>query len=135
MRRIASSLHITVSAALLCLAFGGAVSAQADKPAASTEIRPFRIAVKDEVLTDLRERLKRTRLPDQIEGTDWEYGVPAAYMNELIAYWREKYDWRAQERKLNALDQYTTQLDGIELLVDDVRAFTRKLKDREKERP
>ena len=59
------------------------------------QTEPFRIAVPDAVLIDLRERLVRTRFPDEIPGSGWGYGTALAYMRELIAYWRDRYDWRA----------------------------------------
>jgi pimeloyl-ACP methyl ester carboxylesterase len=76
------------------------------------EIERFEVKVEDTVLADLRDRLGRTRFPDQIEGTSWEYGVPVAYLRELADYWRTAYDWRAQEAKLNELDHFRTRLDG-----------------------
>ncbi|HSV05155.1 MAG TPA: epoxide hydrolase N-terminal domain-containing protein, partial [Candidatus Binatus sp.] len=65
------------------------------------QIAPFRIDVPDTVLTDLRERLARTRLPDEIPGSGWTYGTNLAYLHELVTYWRERYDWRAAEARLN----------------------------------
>ena len=83
-------------------------------PHAGTDaISPFRIHVPDEVLSDLKQRLARTRFPDEIPGADWDYGTNLGYLKELIAYWRQTFDWRAQERKLNQLDQFTTTIDGI----------------------
>jgi hypothetical protein len=61
----------------------------------------FQIHVDDAVLEDLRRRLGWTRFPDQIAGTSWEYGIPMDYLRELVAYWRDTYDWRAQEARLN----------------------------------
>jgi len=74
--------------------------------------QPFRIDVSDAVLADLRERLARTRIPDQIEGASWDYGTERSYLTELVAYWREKFDWRKQEALLNSFPQFTTQIDG-----------------------
>jgi len=74
---------------------------------------PFRIDVPDGVLTDLRERLARTRLPDQIDGAGWDYGTELGYLRELVAYWRDKFDWRAQEAALNRFAQFRTALDGV----------------------
>src|SRR5688572_2958406 len=74
--------------------------------AASEEIRPFRIRVPDAVLRDLKERLARTRFPDEIDGSGWDHGASLAYMKELVAYWRDKYDWRKQEAALNAFPQF-----------------------------
>ncbi len=74
----------------------------------------FRIDVPDSVLEDLRERLSRTRFPDQIEA-DWVYGTELGYLRELCEYWRDSFDWRAQERLLNSFDQYKTKIDAIDL--------------------
>ena len=55
----------------------------------NTSIEPFEIHVDDSVLDDLRDRLARTRIPDQIDGTGWEYGIPVDYLRELVDYWRD----------------------------------------------
>jgi epoxide hydrolase len=75
-------------------------------------IEQFEIRVDDGVLDDLRARLALTRFPDQIEGTGWEYGIPIDYVRELVEYWRDKYDWRAQEARLNEFDHFRTAIDG-----------------------
>jgi pimeloyl-ACP methyl ester carboxylesterase len=75
-------------------------------------IEKFRIHVDDSLLADLRLRLAQTRFPDQIEGTGWEYGAPVAYVRELVEYWRDGYDWRAQEARLNQLEHFRTRIDG-----------------------
>ena len=75
-------------------------------------VEEFEISVPDAVLTDLHHRLTQTRLPDQIEGSGWEYGIPIDYLAELVAYWLDSYDWRAQEVKLNHLAQFRTRIDG-----------------------
>ena len=75
-------------------------------------IEPFEIRVDDAVLDDLRGRLAQTRVPDQIEGTGWEYGIPLDYLAELLDYWRDGYDWRAQEARLNQLEHFRTVIDG-----------------------
>ncbi|MBI3462324.1 MAG: alpha/beta fold hydrolase, partial [Planctomycetes bacterium] len=85
-------------------------------------IRPFTIRVGDAVLAELRERLARTRWPDTIEGSGWEYGVDLAYLKELVDYWRTKYDWREQERRLNQFPQFVTEIDGIDLHFLHVRS-------------
>ena len=76
------------------------------------EVRPFRIAVPDQDLDDLRRRLRATRWPDQPPGTGWDRGVPLDYLKELATYWADGYDWRAQEARLNQLPHYTTSIDG-----------------------
>jgi pimeloyl-ACP methyl ester carboxylesterase len=78
----------------------------------SDAIEPFRIQVSDEVLADLRERLARTRFPDQLEGAGWTYGTELSYLRELVAYWRERYDWRRHEALLNSFPHFSTEIDG-----------------------
>jgi len=78
-------------------------------------IAPFRIEVPDAVLRDLRERIARTRWPDEISGSGWDYGTNLAYLRELLDYWRDRFDWRAQERKLNDLSQFRADVDGLDL--------------------
>jgi epoxide hydrolase len=75
-------------------------------------IERFEIRVDDSVLDDLRNRLASARLPDQIEGTGWEYGIPVDYVRELVDYWRDTYDWRAHEARLNELAHFRTSIDG-----------------------
>jgi epoxide hydrolase len=76
------------------------------------EIQPFTLNIAQADLDDLHERLARTRWPDAPEGADWSYGIPVAYVRELAEYWRTRYDWRAQEARLNAFPQFTTEIDG-----------------------
>jgi pimeloyl-ACP methyl ester carboxylesterase len=78
----------------------------------SESIEPFEIRVDDSILDDLHRRLTSTRLPDQIENTGWEYGIPLDYLGELIGYWRHTYDWRSEESRLNGFDHYRTTVDG-----------------------
>ncbi len=109
----------------LALAGAGQVASQERAPpaksAASTSL-PFKIAVADAVLADLKSRLARTRWPDQIADAGWDYGVPVAYMKELVDYWQTKYDWREQERHLNRLDQFMTTIDGLDIHFVHVRS-------------
>ena len=79
------------------------------------EPRPFTIRIADDVLTDLNERLARVRWPDEPPGAGWQYGSDLSYMQELVAYWRERFDWRAHEAKLNEFRQYTVPVAGIDL--------------------
>jgi pimeloyl-ACP methyl ester carboxylesterase len=76
------------------------------------EVTPFTVAVPEAVLADLRERLARTRFPEQIPGAGWDYGTDLDYQRDLVGYWRDQFDWRAQEARLNAFDQYLTTIDG-----------------------
>lgn len=80
-----------------------------------TDIRPFRIAVPDEELADLRGRLSRTRWPDRECVADWSQGIPLDYTRELAAYWAGDYDWRAREARLNTFDQFVTEIDGLDI--------------------
>ena len=76
---------------------------------------PFEIAVDDKVLDDLRERLAQTRWPDEIPGSAWDYGSNLDYIKELVEYWRTDFDWRAQEKKLNAFNHMKTDVDGLSI--------------------
>ena len=76
------------------------------------EFSPFTVAVPDATLTDLHDRLARTRFPEQIDGAAWDYGTELGYQRELVGYWRDHFDWRAQEARINAFDQFTTTIDG-----------------------
>jgi epoxide hydrolase len=75
-------------------------------------MRPFRIDVPQEDLDDLRQRLARTRWPDELPGVGWERGVPLGYLRELAEYWRTGFDWRAVETELNRYPQFVTEIDG-----------------------
>jgi pimeloyl-ACP methyl ester carboxylesterase len=87
-----------------------------------TSIRPFRIEIPQSDLDDLRDRLARTRWPDELAGGDWNRGVPADYLRELAAYWRDGYDWRAQEARLNEFPQFTSTIDGANVHFLHVRS-------------
>lgn len=73
---------------------------------------PYRIDIPQAELDDLNERLARTRWTDELPDVGWSYGVSKAYLAELVAYWRTNYDWRAHEARLNAVPQFTTDIDG-----------------------
>jgi len=76
---------------------------------------PFALRVPDEVLEDLRVRLARARLPDEPPLAPWSTGASVAYVRELATYWHERFDWRAQEARLNAFPQFKVPLAGIDL--------------------
>ncbi|KAJ3578863.1 hypothetical protein NPX13_g1702 [Xylaria arbuscula] len=82
------------------------------------EIKPFTIAVPDAGLEDLRERLRRTRFPTELEGVGNTMGAPLADVKRIATYWAEKYDWRVAEAKLNEIPHFTTtlQAEGFEPL-------------------
>ncbi|MGI5938187.1 epoxide hydrolase family protein [Methanoculleus thermophilus] len=73
----------------------------------------FRIDIPEPVLDDLRERLAHTRFPDEVEGTGWDYGTNLGYMEELVDYWLNRFDWRAREEELNRFSHFRTDIDGI----------------------
>lgn len=75
-------------------------------------IRPFRIDIAQAQLDDLAARLARTRFGTPLPGDDWKTGVPTSYLVELVAYWRDEFDWRAQEKSLNTFPQFVTEIDG-----------------------
>jgi pimeloyl-ACP methyl ester carboxylesterase len=98
-------------------------------PTASTEntmthpdVRPFRVSVPDEELADLRRRIAATRWPDRETVTDRSQGVQLAKLQELVRYWGTDYDWRRAEAKLNALPQFMTQIDGLDVHFIHVRS-------------
>jgi epoxide hydrolase len=88
----------------------------------SESITPFRIDIPEADLDDLRDRLDRTRWPDELPGAGWDLGVPLDYLRELATYWRETYDWRRHEAELNALPQFTTGIDGQRIHFAHVRS-------------
>ena len=75
---------------------------------------PFTIEVPQADLDDLQQRLRRVRWPDQI-GDAWEYGTDVGYLKSLVDYWRDEFDWRAAEARLNRFDQFTTEVEGERL--------------------
>ncbi len=81
-------------------------------------MQPFEIQIPDAVLDDLRERLSRTRFPDQIEGAEWKYGTELSFHQELVQYWLDKYDWRTHERELNRFDHFKTPIESAGETID-----------------
>lgn len=78
-------------------------------------IKPFVIRTPDETMTDLKKRLEATRWPDSIAGSGWDYGTDLAYIQTLVDYWLTSYSWREQERTLNQLHHFTSQIDGLDI--------------------
>jgi pimeloyl-ACP methyl ester carboxylesterase len=76
---------------------------------------PFRIDVPETVVRDLRERLARTRFPDEIPSSGWTYGSNLDYLRELVAYWRERYDWRAEEARLNRFHHFRSRVGDLRI--------------------
>ncbi len=78
-----------------------------------TDIKPYRLEIDEQQLTDLRRRLQATRWPERETVDDWNQGIPLAYTQELCTYWASSYDWRRLESRLNDLDQFRTEIDGL----------------------
>ncbi|MCI0546400.1 MAG: epoxide hydrolase N-terminal domain-containing protein, partial [Candidatus Rokubacteria bacterium] len=74
-------------------------------------MRRFVVEVPEAVLEDLRTRLARTRWPDEVEDAGWDYGANLAYMQALVEHWRTGFDWRAQERAMNAFPHFRADVD------------------------
>ena len=111
--------------AAMALTAAGAASLFPARPApaaASDAIRPFRIDVPEEALVDLRRRLAATRWPEKETVDDDSQGVPLAMLRELVRYWQTDYDWRKVEARLNALPQFLTEIDGLDIHFIHVRS-------------
>lgn len=78
-----------------------------------SDISPFTVRVEDEPLADLADRLARTRWPERELVDDWSQGVPLAYLQDLCRHWKDGYDWRRCEQRLNAFEQFRTEIDGV----------------------
>ncbi len=85
-------------------------------------IRPFRVATPQAALDDLRARLASTRWPAPVPDTGWSRGVPQPYLQELADYWREEFDWRATEARVNAFPQFVATVDGADIHFLHVRS-------------
>jgi pimeloyl-ACP methyl ester carboxylesterase len=86
---------------------------QSERPVTPTlELRPFRVDVPKPVLAELWERLDRARLPNWVEGIDWDQGIQMESFMRLLEYWREGFDWRVQEARLNRFEHFITEIDG-----------------------
>ena len=77
------------------------------------EVNPFKINIEQSVLNDLKTRLKQTRWPDSDEQAGWSQGTNKVYLQQLVNYWADTYDWKKQEAILNSFPQYTAEIDGI----------------------
>src|SRR5580693_8745433 len=94
----------------------------ATQAADKATIRPFRVNVPEADLTELRRRINSTRWPDRETVTDESQGVPLATIKDLARYWAADYDWRKIEAKLNALPQFITEIDGLDIHFIHVRS-------------
>jgi pimeloyl-ACP methyl ester carboxylesterase len=103
-------------AVAVVIALGSASTlGRAQSSVTSDAVVPFKIQVPETVLRDLQARLRNTRFPQEIPNTNWDYGTDLAYLRSLVSYWRDDFDWRAQERKLNEFPQFKTAIDGLEI--------------------
>jgi microsomal epoxide hydrolase len=113
MTRLVSVLAFLIAGGF---AFGDAAAQRGSSstpPATRDVVTPFTIQVPEPVLADLKQRLARTRFPDEIPGAGWDYGTDLTYLKSLVTYWANTFDWREQERRLNQLPQFTTTIDGL----------------------
>ncbi len=117
MRHLISKLPVA-----LCLLLSIATSPAMAQTQTDTAIVPFEIHIPDADIADLKARLANARLPAQIPGTGWEYGTNATYLKELVDYWLNDFDWRAQEAELNEFAQFKTNIDGLPIHFIHVRA-------------
>ena len=81
----------------------------------AVRIQPFRVDVEQSVLDDLKQRLDSARFADDLEPGDWDHGTDVGYLRELVRYWRDEFDWRAQERALNRVTQFVAEVDGVRM--------------------
>jgi pimeloyl-ACP methyl ester carboxylesterase len=110
---LASSAAVTAS---------GLIATAAEAAAEDGAIRPFHIDIAEEQLADLRRRLTATRWPDKETVVDDSQGVPSATIHDLTRYWGKDYDWRKVEARLNALPQFVTEIDGVDIHFIHVRS-------------
>ena len=77
------------------------------------DVQAFKVQVPDATLEDLQARLARTRWPGELPGSGWDYGSNLTYVQELVEYWRTRFDWRAQEEAINAFAHFRARVDGL----------------------
>jgi Epoxide hydrolase N terminus. len=78
-----------------------------------SEPEPFTIAIPDHDLADLRTRLRNTRWANDAGNADWGYGVERSWLQDMVRYWAEDFDWRAQEKQINDFPNYKVEIDGV----------------------
>jgi pimeloyl-ACP methyl ester carboxylesterase len=101
---------------------GTATQPDTESDAAPAAIRPFRVSIPEEAIVDLRRRIAATRWPDRETVKDQSQGLPLATMQKLARYWATDYDWRKAEARLNALPQFVTNIDGLDIHFIHVRS-------------
>jgi pimeloyl-ACP methyl ester carboxylesterase len=121
----ANQLSSTRRNVLVGASIAGALSVIAAKPGVASDngaIRPFHIAIPETALIDLRHRLATTRYPGRETVTDRSQGVQLAVMKQLAQYWAKDYDWRKVETRLNAMPQFITEIDGLDIQFAHIRS-------------
>jgi pimeloyl-ACP methyl ester carboxylesterase len=120
----AATMTLAPSAAVLARQPAQTATSQTGtaRPADANAIRPFRVSIPAKALDDLRRRLKATRWPDRETVADQSQGAQLAKLQELVRYWGTDYDWRKAEAKLNALPQFVTRIDGVDIHFIHVRS-------------
>ena len=88
----------------------------------ATEVRPFTVNIPEADLTELRRRIKAARLPEKETVADFSQGVPLATVEKLAQYWATEYDWRRVEARLNAVPNFITEIDGLDIHFIHVRS-------------
>lgn len=110
-----SSKHWYAIGWLAALSVCVAIATRVAGAQAPEAIRPFTVNISDSAIADLKARLALARIPEPLHGPGWTLGTDTAYLRELIEYWRTRFDWRAQERRLNQFEQFTTTIDGLQI--------------------
>src|SRR5216684_4300654 len=92
-----------------------ATQRSSEQTADKNAIRPFHVNVPEAELADLRQRLAQTRLPDKETVTDYSQGVPLKTVQQVLSYWQSNYDWRKVEARINAVPNFITEIDGLDI--------------------
>jgi len=117
--KIAGTLFALLAGAPIAIAH---TSAQTNAESRTDAVRPFRVHFQDEALADMKRRIAATRWPEREIVADHSQGVPLATIQKLARYWATEYDWRKCEAKLNALPQFVTEIDGVDIHFIHVRS-------------
>ena len=117
--KLAGSLFALLAGAPIAIAH---TSAQTNAESRTDAVRPFRVHFQDEALADMKRRIAATRWPEREIVADHSQGVPLATIQKLARYWGTEYDWRKCEAKLNALPQFVTEIDGVDIHFIHVRS-------------
>jgi pimeloyl-ACP methyl ester carboxylesterase len=102
---------------IFALLVSGSMScySQTKKTPSMKNVTEFKVAIPQQILDDLKNRLQRTRWPGEAEGSGWNFGTSEAYLRDLVHYWQTDYDWRKQESLLNKYPQYIAEVNGVKV--------------------